>query len=161
MAEAKDGQAGDPLQVDGVAPGRVTFQPPGAFGGPKLLVDGQPAQQGDGRMTFLLPSGDGGQVSAKLIPGFLQAAIEIGGAKHPIGPKVPIGLFVLAALPIGLVSIGGVVGGAFGGAAFGLSLTVARSDKSLGAKAAIILGIGTVGVVAYLIVGSMIYMAIN
>ena len=110
------------VEINGLKPG-IQFEPQTLFGAPKLLVDGQPAPKATTRNKVLLPTVDGAQVEAKLYPGFTQTTVELDGVKHPVGPKVPFGLMLVAALPLGLIAIGGLLGGLCGGLAFGLSFT--------------------------------------
>ncbi len=129
------------VDIDGLKPG-IQFEAQTLFGAPKLLVDGQPAPKAPTRGKVLLPSLNGSQVEARLYPGFTQTTVEIDGVKHPVGPKVPFALMLVAALPLGLIAVGGLLGGLCGGLAFGLNSSVARSDRSTVAKVAIMLALG-------------------
>ena len=139
----------------------ITYQPPGMFSGGKVLLNGQPAPKGGKRGTVLVPAADGTQIEAKLQHSFTQASLEVNGVKHALGPKVHTGLMVVAALPLGLIAVGGLLGGLCGGAAFGVNSSIARSDLNPALKIAAMLAVGCAAAVLYFLVAVAVRGAIG
>ncbi|MGS2617722.1 hypothetical protein ACVCAH_24840 [Micromonospora sp. LZ34] len=130
-----------------------------ALGSPRVLVGGVP---GTGRRkVFDLPAVGGGTVRAKLKSTILDPypVIEIDGVQHRTGPETPAVLRILILLPFLLVFVGGLIGGLFGGVGFAINHSIARSDQSTGAKAALML-LATLGVcLAYLVLAGTVLAA--
>jgi len=127
------------FEIPGVA-GRLQYEPPGMFRGSRLFVDGQPAKRNLwGRIS--LPGADGSTVYARIAEGLAGPALRIGRTSYPIGPRIPVLLGVLALLPIGLVAAGGALGGFLGAAAWIINRRIALSDRSVGMRIALMLGV--------------------
>ncbi|MFG3687000.1 hypothetical protein [Micromonospora sp. NPDC047740] len=130
-----------------------------ALGTPRVLVGGIP--ETGRRNVFELPAVGGGTVRAKLRSNLLDPypVIDIDGVKHRTGPKTPVVLRVLILLPFLLVIKGGLIGGLFGGVGFAVNHSIARSDRSTGAKAALMI-LAALGVcLAYLVLASIVQAA--
>ena len=130
-----------------------------ALGSPRVLVDGVP---GSGRRNvFELPAVGGGTVRAKVKGNLLDAypVIEIDGVKHRTGPETPAVLRILILLPFLLVIAGGLIGGLFGGVGFAVNHSIARSDRSTGAKAVLMILAGLGVSLAYLVLAGIIVAA--
>jgi hypothetical protein len=67
--------------------------------------------------------------------------VEVDGVRHRTGPKVPVGLRVLALLPILLVGVGGLIGGLVGALGVVVNLVIARAPISSAVKALIMIGV--------------------
>lgn len=143
--------------------GTLTIEVAGLFGGPTLFLDGAPAPSGLRRGTFVLPGRDGRERIAKWVPNLLMAVpvLEIDGAKHELGPKIPVILLILAALPMGLVAVGGLVGGLCGGLAFGVNQSIARSTLATPVKVISILAIGSSAVIGFFVFATMLSLAMG
>jgi hypothetical protein len=132
----------DPITIEGVA-GPVVVTTPTFLGQPAITVGGQPAPR-VGRRQYTLPATVGGTVDATLRTGFADPypSVEINGVRHRTGPKVPVGLRVLALLPILLVGIGGLIGGLVGALGVVVKLVIARAPISSAVKTLIMIGVG-------------------
>ncbi|HEX5823867.1 MAG TPA: septum formation family protein [Candidatus Limnocylindrales bacterium] len=115
-----------PYRLPGTSSPEITIRP--ALFGIRVLVDGVPVQsRGFFRKIYPIPLPDGTvrELSVVSGPGGLRASAD--GVTTAIGPQSSVLEFVLAFLPIGLVTIGGLIGGLIGGAAVGVNLGIARS----------------------------------
>lgn len=52
----------------------------------------------------------------------------------PQGNAIPIWVYLICGWPLALVAVGGMIGGACGGAAFGVNLSIWKSTLPLAAK---------------------------
>jgi hypothetical protein len=140
------------VEVDQIA-GHVVVRVEGVFKGPKLLMDGAPPKAGAKKGTFLLPTQNGGEVSARLIPSFthIAPALEIDGVRIEVSPKLSPGWYVLIALPMGLVAVGGLLGGLCGGVGMAANQVIARSTLATPVK--ILLMLMIIGGVTILWIG--------
>ncbi|RZU72178.1 hypothetical protein EV384_0523 [Micromonospora kangleipakensis] len=149
----------EPIVIDRVD-GPVTVEV-NTFGNPRVLVGGIP---GTGRRdVFDLPAVGGGTVRAKLKTKLLDAypVIEIDGVNHRTGPETPVVLRILIMIPFLLAIKGGLIGGAFGVVGFVGNHSIARNDRSTGAKAARMI-LATLGVgLAYLGVAGIVVAALD
>jgi hypothetical protein len=130
-----------------------------ALGSPRVLVGGI-AETGR-RNVFELPAVGGGTVRAKVKSNLLDPypVIEIDGVKHRTGPETPAVLRILIFLPFLLVLAGGLIGGLFGGVGFAINHSIARSDRSAGAKATLMILV-TLGVcLAYVVLAGTVLAA--
>ncbi|WP_089005325.1 hypothetical protein [Micromonospora viridifaciens] len=132
-----------------------------ALGTPRVLVGGIP--ETGRRNTFELPAVGGGTVRAKLKTNIVDPypVIEIDGVKHRTGPNTPVVLRVLMLLPFLLVLKGGLIGGLFGGVGFAVNHSIALSDRSTGAKAALMI-LAALGVcLVYLVLAGIVLTAVE
>jgi len=90
-----------PLHIEGLA-GPLVLTVNSITGGHSIIVGDQPAEK-TGRSAYLLPTGDGEAVEAKLHRtrlGERYPVLEIDGVEHPTGPPVPSWLRIMALLPL-------------------------------------------------------------
>ncbi len=127
------------FEVPGIA-ARLQYVPPGMWRGARLLVDGNPAKR-----KFLgkieLPASDGSTIEVRVVEGVTGPALRVGKTLHPIGPRIPAFLGVVAYLPIGLIAVGGMIGGLIGGMAMVACRRIALSERSVGLRLALMSGI--------------------
>ncbi|MEM9696089.1 MAG: hypothetical protein AAGA56_26330 [Myxococcota bacterium] len=137
------------IDVEGVD-ATVEVVPPGLLKGFHVLVDGRPPRSGAKRGTFVLPGQDGSAQTATLKSSLTKTELVVAGRSYPVGDPVPGGLLVLACLPLALVGVGGLLGGACGGAAFAISLGIARKPTlKLPVKVLSILATGVGAAIVY------------
>jgi hypothetical protein len=136
-----------PYRLPGTSSPEIIIRP--TLFGMRVLVDGAPVQpRGLFRKIYAIPLPDGTvrELSVVSSPRGLRATAD--GVTTAIGPQQSVLEFVLALLPIGLVTTGGLIGGVIGGAAVGVNLGIARS----GARRPIrILGIVAVTILAVVV----------
>ncbi|MEM7516684.1 MAG: hypothetical protein AAF368_07150 [Planctomycetota bacterium] len=140
----------------GVGPG-VAVRTAGMLKGPYVVVDGERANS-PGRNRFTVPGSDGGEIEIKLVPHPLASIpdVEVDGARHVMGPRIPAVLFALSILPVGVIAVGGALGGLFGGAAIGLNQMVLRMELNATLKSLIMLGATAAAGVLWFVVAMMI-----
>ncbi|PWU49160.1 hypothetical protein DLE60_33685 [Micromonospora globispora] len=81
-------------------------------------------------------------MDAKLSSGLFDPwpSIDIAGVKHRTGPRIPVLLQILIALPFLLVLAGGgLIGGLIGGTAMVINIAIARGRQSTPVKALLML----------------------
>ncbi|WP_200209554.1 hypothetical protein [Micromonospora coerulea] len=131
----------EPIHIDGLAGPIVVTAP--TFRAPSITVGERSATRTRGN-KYLLPAADGQLVDAKLSNGLLDPypSIEIAGVKHRTGPRMPVLLQIMSALPL-VVFIpllhGGLIGGLVAGIALLTNLKIARGSHSTPVKAVIML----------------------
>ncbi|MFC7548160.1 hypothetical protein [Plantactinospora sp. GCM10030261] len=133
-----------------------------AFGGPPTVcVSGEPVPRVQD--TYLLPLANGGQVAGRLRRYALDPypTIEIDGEKHRTGPAVPVGLRILALLPLALVGLGGLVGGLFGIAGLASNMIILRKSWPVVTRAAAMAGVLAVAATLALAIPAMIAVALD
>lgn len=130
------------------------------FSGARLLVGGQPVKK-KGFTKYLLPGTNTPTVEAKFKDGLRGAEIVVAGKSYPVGPRIPLGLGVLAFAPIGLVAVGGALGGGIGAAGMVICRSIASSDRSVGLRAALMVGVFVVAVTLTLMIGGAIRSAVG
>lgn len=103
-----------PLEIDGFKNRELVLEAGGFFSGPRLLLDGEPApkqvQAKPKKEFFLLRRDDGREVVAELrARNFLDSipTVTIDGKTHEVVAPLPWYCWVWAAIPFGLVAIGG------------------------------------------------------
>ncbi len=144
----------DPIVIPGVAAPVSVVSP--LAGRPQVLVGGQQAHH-MGRNVFALP-GHGGQVveaKVRARPVDPYPQLTVNGQQYTTGPKVPIGLQIVAGLPI-LLFIGGLIGILLGFAALLTNMFVLRSRLSSGAKVGLVIGVSAAVLVAYLAIATIV-----
>ena len=128
----------------------------GAFGAPRVTVDGQAVPRAsDG--SFAILSADGSTTSFKVQSGFAGQWLELDdGRRLALDPPVPVWLRILTLLPIGLVAVGGLIGGAIGGLGAGVNLGITRTSLSRPVQAVAMLGVLAVAAGAWWLVGTTV-----
>ncbi len=136
-----------PIAVRGVA-APVSVDVPFARR-PKVLVGGQEAQR-LGRNRYALPGVDGkpveGTVKATLVDPYPRLTVD--GQTYLTGPKVPIGLQIVAALPV-VLFVGGLLGIVLALLGVFANVTVLRTTMATAGKVGLVLGITVVTVLVY------------
>jgi hypothetical protein len=103
----------------------------------KLYKDGEPvAQSAEKGKPFLIKAIDGTTVLAypkTALPDFVPN-FEINGVKHPTASKLLWYEYAIGALPIVLVFLGGMLGGAIGAAGTVYNYNTFREDSPAGVK---------------------------
>ena len=146
--------APQPVHVPGVvAP--VTVEP-SLFGRPKVAVGGVAVQHA-GRNRYVLP-GHGDPVEAVVRSSALNPfpTVDAGGQRFRTGPEVPLWLQLLAALPILLVAIGGLVGGVVAVGAIAANVAVVRSSMAVTGKALAVVGVAVAAAVVFVVLAAVL-----
>lgn len=101
------------------------------WSGPKLLINGVPAQKGSKRGELLLQRNDGRQVTATWKPqilGFDVPQLVVDGKTINLVQPLPWYQWIWGGLPILLVFMGGALGAVAGLVAFSVNARLFRSD---------------------------------
>lgn len=145
---------GQNIQVD------VSF-----ISGPKLLVNGEPAQKGQKRGEFALQSNDGRQLTAAWKPqllGFDVPQLVVDGKTINLIEPLKWYQWGWGSLPLPLVFAGGFIGAIFGIIAFSLNAKIFRMDNIPGFLQYILVGaISFLAVIAYFVAALLLQTAIN
>lgn len=151
----------EPIAIHGVA-GPVVVSTNALWGVPAVTVGGQPAPR-MGKRQYALPAAGGGTLPATVRSRLTDPypTVEVNGIRHRTGPNVPVGLQVIALLPIALVSIGGILGGLIGALGVTANLAVARTRLPSAGKALIMIGITAVAVLVLLVIAAAVSGAIT
>lgn len=149
----------DAVDIPGVA-GQVQLERAGMFSGARLLVAGQPATK-KGLTKYLLPGTNTETIEARLKESLRGAEVIVEGKSYPLGPRIPLGLGILVFAPLGLIGVGGALGGAIGAAGMVLNRSIASSKRSVGARAALMLGVFFAAVTLTLVIGGAIRTALT
>jgi hypothetical protein len=112
-----------PFRIPGTSEPEITVRR-STFGGLRLLVDGVPVKGQRGRYPIQLP--DGTVKELRLTGHWTGLKAVVDGVETPLEPPIPKYLLVLAFLPIALVAIGGLIGGAFGGVGVAVNSGILR-----------------------------------
>jgi len=128
----------------------------GAFGAPRVLVDGQAIPRAaDG--TYSIPQSDGTTQSIRYKSTFAGQWLELeDGRRLALDTPAPKWLRVLMLLPIGLVAVGGLIGGAIGGLGVGVNLGITRTALPRPVQAAAMVGVLALAAGAWWIVGTTV-----
>lgn len=131
-----------------------------SFTGKHAVTVGGHSVTSTGRRTYALPAADGRTVEGKVHSSFLDPypSIEIGGVRHRTGPAVPVGLRVLALLPIVLL-IGGLLGGLIGAVAIVSNLAILRTAQSTVVKVVLLAGVFVAAAIVWLVIAAAIQSA--
>lgn len=102
----------------------------GVLSPPRVSIDGQVVVRDPKRKdTYPIVLPDGTMRSIALKSGLNgMVAVADDGSRLPLDPKRPAWETVLSLAPIGLVAIGGLIGGAFGGGGVAANMAISRSD---------------------------------
>lgn len=110
-----------------------------------FTVDGQRVKpQGFPRNRLTLPGASGPPVEAKIKGGLFRAhpVLVVGGTEYPTGPPTPLGMQILALLPIlALLLVQGALGFLVAFGALAINMGVVRGSHSGSVKAALMVAI--------------------
>src|SRR4029078_1051941 len=110
-----------------------------------FTVDGQRVKpQGFPRNRLTLPGASGPPVEAKIKGGLFRAhpVLVVGGTEYPTGPPTPLGMQILALLPIlALLLVQGALGFLVAFGALAINMGVVRVSRSGSVKAALMVAI--------------------
>jgi hypothetical protein len=150
----------EPVNIQGLA-GPVVVTVNSFFGRRSIAVGGRPVE-GTRRGSYTLPTAGGGTVEGKLRSTLLDPypTIEIAGVKHRTGPSTSLALRVLGLLPLVLVAVGGLVGGAIGAVGVIVNLGIVRGSQPKAFKALLMIVVLVLAVVAWVIVAAAIRTAV-
>ena len=146
------------VETEGFERQQLTVKSAGAFSGPKLLLNGSPAPKGEKRGEFLLTRDDGKQVTAKFGANFLDHVphVIVDGQKINLVEPLHWYQWVWAALPILLVFLGGVIGGAVGAVALAINVRLFRSEMKPLPQYLVTGAVSGASVIIYIIVAILI-----
>ena len=98
--------------------------------GAKLLVNGKPAPKGPDKGEFVVPRDDGTDEIIQLKGQYLDPVpkVIIDLETTRLAPPLPWYAWAWSALPALLVVLGGLIGGALGGAALAINVGLFRTD---------------------------------
>ncbi len=153
-----------PIDAPGFEGQQVSLRIPGLFSGAILVIDGRPASRGAKRRQFSLVRDDGTEVVAELRTANRLDVIPnvvIDGKTFVVAAPLRWYQLIWAALPLGLVVVGGGVGGGLGATAMCLNLWVFRAYMNGAAKFVVSGIVSVAAVLTYLVVATLIYLAIN
>ena len=113
---------------------RFAVRTAGLLSGPKVLIDGAPAERHKG--AYLVRNNQGEAVEVKLKSGLLDPVprVEIAGQALRLVKPLAWYEYLWMAIPIVLVFIGGALGGLCGAAAVYASARVFRSNQDTAMK---------------------------
>ena len=119
-----------PVTLPGMEGQNIAIRTAGTFAGPKLLVNGQPAQKQNG--AFNLRSNSGSTMAVKFKARLLDPIpnLVVGGQTIQIAPALAWYQYLWMTIPILLVFMGGAIGGFCGGAAAFMSGQIFRSNRN-------------------------------
>jgi hypothetical protein len=126
--------------------------------GTRLFVNGKKAPKGQGMGTMALTRNDGRVVAAQWKPqmlGFDTPQLVVDGKTYILTQPLKWYEMVLAALPIALVFIGGLLGAIVGVVASGLSASLFRSGMNKAVKILLAILIIFAAVVVYVVLASL------
>lgn len=124
----------------------VRRSPLGSF---QVLVDGVPVTGHKGRYPIHLP--DGTVKELGLMGQWTGLKGVVDGVETPLEPPIPRLLLVLIFLPLVLVPLGGLIGGAFGGLAAAVNTGVVRLRMASAGKVAAMLGVTVLATALYVV----------
>ncbi|MET0698614.1 MAG: hypothetical protein ABWY93_03025, partial [Mycobacterium sp.] len=103
-----------------------------------------------------------GPVQGRLLTPYTDAfpKVEVGGVVYPTGPATPIGLRILALLPV-VLFVGGALGIVLAGFAIIANFAVIRSGASKVAVMATCVGTAVAGAGLYLAIAALITAAVG
>jgi hypothetical protein len=120
-----------------------------ALGGLQVLVNGAPVKGQRGRYPLQLP--DGSVKELRLTGQWTGLKAVVDGVETPLEPTIPKYLLVLIFLPVGLVGLGGLIGGTFGGLGALINTGVARLSLPTAGKVIAMLGVTVLAAALYVV----------
>jgi hypothetical protein len=137
-----------PYRIPGTTGPEIIIRP-GLFGA-AVLANGVPLRgRGSFRRTYSVPVADGParELQINTWTGGLRATVD--GSETRIGPQISIPELVISFLPLVLVVSGGLVGGAIGGIAVGVNMSIARGSEAMPIRVLGMLGTTVAAVVVW------------
>jgi hypothetical protein len=135
----------------------------GAFSKPRVRIAGSEVPRDPARKdSFSVLASDGTTRSFTLKSsrnGLVAVADD--GSEITLDPPRPLWETVLAFLPVGLVAVGGLIGGAFGGAAAAGNIAISRSDLRTPVRIAAMIGVTLLAVLAWFVFAFAVATALN
>lgn len=119
------------------------------LGSLQVLVDGVPVKGKRGRYPIQLP--DGTSKELQLTGQWTGLKAIVDGVETPLEPPIPKYLLVLIFLPLALVVVGGLIGGAFAGLGAAINTGVARLSLPTAGKVIAMLGVTVLAVALYVV----------
>jgi len=132
--------------------------------GPKLLVDGAPAQKGSKRGEMVLQRNDGRQVTAMWKPQVLGLDVPqliIEGKTVNFVEPLKWYQWIWGGWPVILVFIGGALGAIAGMLGFAVNAKIFRAEMSPVLKYVVTGAVAVVSVIAYLIAATIFTLLVN
>jgi len=130
---------------------------------PRVSIDGQPvARDPKLKNTYSIALPDGTTRSIMLKSDWRGTVVVAeDGSRLPLDPPRPIWETVLTFAPIGLVAIGGLIGGAFGGGGVAANMAVSRSGLQPAVRAAAMVAVLAVTAVSWFFVARAVVTTLN
>ncbi len=147
------------VPVEGFTDDQIILETAGFFSGPKLLLNGEPAQRGEKRGQYVLPRDDGSEITLKLKNVFFDPVPQIVTNEDQVIKVIePLKWYqwVWSSLPILLVFMGGAIGAIFGLIAASISIRVFRSQMNTAVQYIVVAVISIIAVIAYVILAMLI-----
>ena len=135
----------------------------GAFSKPRVRIDGSEIPRDSARKdTYSIVTSDGATRSFTLKStrnGLVVIADD--GSQFALDPPRPLWETVLAFLPVGLVAIGGLLGGAFGGIAAAGNIAISRSDLRTPVRIGAMVGVTVLAALAWFVLAYVAATTLN
>ena len=133
----------------------------GLLSGASLWVDGARVKREKG--IYVLRDNQGRSVEVKLKPTLLDPIpnVQIGDEKIRLAEPLKAYEYIWAALPLGLIFVGGAIGGGLGGAAAYFNLRLSRTEYPYAVKYAITAAVTVAAFVTFLILAALIAIVIG
>jgi hypothetical protein len=130
----------------------------GAFSKARVTIDGGEVPRDPARKdSYSVVAADGTTRSFTLKSS--RSGLDVvadDGSRIALDPTRPLWETILAILPVGLVAVGGLIGGAFGGAAAAGNFAISRSDLRTPVRVAAMLAVTALAVVAWFVIARTI-----
>jgi hypothetical protein len=137
-----------PLRIPGTSGPEIIVRR-SALGGLQVVVDGIPVKGRRGRYPIQLS--DGSVKELRLTGKWTGLKAVVDGVETPLETPIPRYLLVLIFLPLILLPIGGLIGGAFGGLAAAINTGAARFRMPTAGKVIAMLGVTALAVALYVV----------
>lgn len=137
------------------ARGRVEVVEPGMWTGVAVEVDGQAVRKaGMFSRSYPIPTRSGGTFELEVIPDTFRGGIHVKGAglDARFGEPIATWLAALAFLPFALVTVGGAIGGLFGGLGWAVNRQIALSSMPMPLRALAMLAVTGGAFLAWVVV---------
>ncbi len=126
----------------------------------KIFLDGQPVARESGVYRIMTASGTVSLILKQRFPDPIPN-VEVNGRLVVLTPTLPLYVWLWAGLPMILIFVGGAIGGACGGFATIINARLFRSGRS-GVVKVFLSGLCSLAAfVAYLVIASLLYLAID
>lgn len=147
-----------PVRLPGFEGQEIVVEPAGFFAGPRLLVNGQPAQKGKGRGEMIVRRNDGKDVVFTFRNNFLDVPGLLVDGK-PLDLVEPLKWYEWAwnGLPLVMIFFGGALGGMLGVLAMSFNIKMFRSSQSTLLKYILTGAIGVGAFIVYFIIASLLF----